>query len=136
MARSGGRTKTGAFMLSINWRRGLMRLWIAASIVWLVAAGAVLQKDIRQDVSTLQRDASWLMEAEIAQSKTLPMSPSDEEAPKLRPLRPSDFPLKSTSLAQDRLMLSAIVVFLPPILAFALGRAGLWIMSGFRSKED
>ena len=25
-------------MISINWRRGLLRLWIAASVVWLVAA--------------------------------------------------------------------------------------------------
>ena len=45
----------------------------------------------------------------------------------------SDFPLKSTRLAQDRLMLSAIVVFLPPIFTFALGWAGLWIVRGFRS---
>ena len=40
-------------MISINFRRGLFRLWIAASVVWLVGAGAVMQEDIRRDVSTL-----------------------------------------------------------------------------------
>ncbi len=36
-------------------------------------------------------------------------------------------------LAQGDLMVSASVLLLPPILAFALGWAGLWIMRGFRS---
>jgi len=31
-------------MISINFRRGLFRLWIAASVVWLVGAGAAWQK--------------------------------------------------------------------------------------------
>ena len=40
-------------MLSINWRRGLFRIWIAASLVWLIGAGALMQKEIRRDVSAL-----------------------------------------------------------------------------------
>ncbi len=45
-------------MLSINWRRGLFRLWIAASFVWLIIAGAFVQEGIRRDVSTLMTDRS------------------------------------------------------------------------------
>ena len=40
-------------MLSINLRRGLFRLWMVASLVWLVSAGALFQEEIRRDVSTL-----------------------------------------------------------------------------------
>jgi len=43
-------------MISKNWRRGLFRLWIAASFVWLVGAGAFVQEGIRWDVSTLMTD--------------------------------------------------------------------------------
>ena len=53
-------------MLSANWRRGLIRFWIVTSFVWLVGAGAVLQKDIRSDVSTLNSAETKLQEAERA----------------------------------------------------------------------
>ena len=43
-------------MLSINWRRGLFRIWIAASLVWLIGAGAILQEGVRRDVSALLSD--------------------------------------------------------------------------------
>ncbi len=43
-------------MISTNWRRGLFRLWMVASFVWLVIAGAFVQEGIRRDVSTLMTD--------------------------------------------------------------------------------
>ena len=39
---------------------------------------------------------------------------------------------RSPQLAQGNLMFAASVLLLPPILAFALGWAGLWILGGFR----
>ncbi len=94
-------------MLSANWRRGLFRLWIAASFLWMVGAGAVFQKVIRRDVSTLMMDR--------------PPGAFDE------------YPIVDDLIAQENLMFVASVILLPPILVLALGWAGLWIVRGFRS---
>ena len=125
-------------MLSINWRRGLFRIWIAASFVWLVGAGAVWQKDIRQDVSRL-------MTAEIQTvtdpTTLMPWERNWEEAPRVgetvydrlqaRLIREEW--ARRVRAAPGKLMVAASVLLLPPILAFALGWAGLWIVRGFRS---
>ena len=93
-------------MIPINWRRGLFRLWIAASVVWLVGTGALLQEDIRGDVSTLTAEP------------------------------PANPPPRSTLVivieARKHLTFAVSVILLPPILLFALGWAGLWIVRGFR----
>lgn len=155
-------------------------MWIAASVVWLVGAGAVLQKDIRRDVATLVADRS----VETTQNKTLTvedamkalraahdagnvedaqrlagivkrrrqaLSNSGQEDPSASPGSWKEAPLISEApsmsyslaiprdtrtrfqRAQDSLMLSAIILLLPPILLFTLGWAGLWIVRGFRS---
>ena len=116
-------------MLSINWRRGLFRLWIAASFVWLVSAGALLQEDIRRDVSTLRLPVSSFPEG-----ATLIEPPAAKRV--VRELQPDEeifVTVLMSQRAQGNLMFAASVLLLPPILAFALGWAGLWIMRGFRS---
>ena len=127
-------------MPSMNLHRGLFRVWIIASFVWLVSAGALLQKDIRRDVSTLMADRP----AEITQNKTLPTpltpppgfvleNPSEIDKLRASLLAGTEDTRTPSQRAQNNLMLSAGVLLLPPILAFALGWAGLWIMRGFRS---
>ena len=153
-------------MLSINWRRGLFRLWIAASIVWLVGAGAILQEGVRRNVSALlsdvpqpgsEREELTLSEREeltlrrkLKQGGLSPKQESDIRR-RLDPgwidfaaeLRKSPAELAEEKRQEDRarqvraapgqLMISASLLLLPPILLFALGWAGLWIMRGFRS---
>ncbi len=101
-------------MLSINVRRGLFRLWTVASFVWLVIAGAFVQEGIRRDVSMLMTeiqpaldDSAFYIEMAARQAAQQAQAPRN-------------------------LMVSASVLLLPPILAFALGWAGFWIMKGFR----
>ena len=65
-------------MPSMNLHRGLFRVWIIASFVWLVGAGVLLQKDIRREVSRLTTDRP----AEITKSETLPTLPPGLEAPR------------------------------------------------------
>ncbi len=161
-------------MLSINWRRGLFRLWIAASIVWLVGAGAILQEGVRRNVSALLSDVpqpgSEREELTLSEREELTLSEREELtlrrklkqgglSPKqesdirrrLDPgwidfaaeLRKSPAELAEEKRQEDRarqvraapgqLMISASLLLLPPILLFALGWAGLWIMRGFRS---
>ena len=152
-------------MLSLNLRRGLFRVWIVASFVWVISAGVVLQKDIRREVSRLMTD----IPAEITQSKTLPTLPPGfvldappdpfeayppaitrpltiEEVTRLRRERdqaPQEVAeeretddgkktRKQVRSAPRALMIAGSVLVLPPILAFALGWSGLWIMRGFR----
>jgi hypothetical protein len=96
-------------MISINWRRGLFRLWIAASIVWLVGGGVLSQEIVRRDVSTLMT-----AEADL-------------------PPLPPGFELDRVKLARSNQTFIASAILLPPIFALALGWIGLWIARGFRS---
>jgi len=142
-------------MISINFRRGLFRIWIVASVVWLVGGGAVWQKEIRRDVSTLMT-AEPATDAVPDVASSWQDSPIVEEVPSpgkwelraqqiermnrgmsLEELRASLVGPKDTRTpsrrAQDSLTFAASVILLPPIFAFALGWAGLWILRGFRS---
>ncbi len=119
---------TGAFLLSIDWRRGLFGLWLTASIVWLVGAASVMQKDIRRDVSTL-------MSAEL-RPDTDPAHWTQLNAPGLGYgewiyLFEPDYAARDA--AQGNLIHAASVLFLPPIFLIALGWAGLWTWRGIRS---
>jgi len=96
-------------------------MWIAASFVWLVGAGAFLQEDIRRDVSALMTD--------IAAETT-------QKLKSLAPLPPGvvlDSEIEARAAAQSDLIIAASAILLPPILAFALGWVGLWVVRGFRS---
>ena len=159
-------------MLSINLGRGLFRLWIVASFVWLVIVGAFVQEDIRRDVSRLTTDrsaeitrhalAERLPRPRIDWAARLRLRELEEEDRKarartkqliegrLQATLPPGFVLETdelrasllagtedtrtpSQLAQGNLMFAASFLLLPPILAFALGWAGLWIVRGFRS---
>ncbi len=140
-------------MLSMNFRRGLFRLWIVASFVWLVSNGVVLQKDIRRDVATLRQPVLSVqlipLEPPAAKGVVRKLQPDeelraqtemDERRARLRRLQEelrvqteTDELRARVQLAQSNLMLAASILLLPPILAFALGWAGLWIVRGFRS---
>ncbi len=96
-------------MTAINFRRGLFRLWIVASVVWLVGGGVMFQEVVRRDVSTLMTDRS------------------------AEPPPPPGSELASVVSARNNLTFVASGILLPPIFAFALGWAGLWILRGFRS---
>ena len=140
-------------MISINFRRGLFRLWIAASVVWLVGAGVVWQKDIRRDVSTLMTAESLQEKRLIAKAlqDELRASLAGQEDSSASPYWtavaegiergisrteleelyaslavPKDTRTPSQR-AQDSLTFAASAILLPPILLFALGWAGLWI---------
>ena len=125
-------------MIPINWRRGLFRMWIAASLVWLIGAGALMQKEIRRDVSAL-------MTAEIQAPKDTSENPAfkgrahrelerraAEQGQTLEKFLNESAARRAAEQAQN-LTFAASVILLPPILLFALGWAGLWIVRGFRS---
>ena len=134
-------------MISINWRRGLFRLWIAASLVWLLGAGAVMQKEIRSEVFWLTGDAGeevvpqhWTFDEVMTALRAADEAGNVEDARRLAVIaaRLRVEPLLTQvgwarESAQERLIVLMIVLWLPPILLFALGWTGLWIVRGFRS---
>ncbi len=120
---------TGSFLLSIDWRRGLQGLWIAASFVWLVSVGALLQAEIRRDVSTfmfaelrLETDPAFL-----AQLKAPDSSPREK-------IYQFGLEYAARDAAQGNLIHAASVILLPPLLVFAIGWAGLWSWRGIEPR--
>ncbi len=121
-------TATGAFLHSIDWRRGLFGLWLAASIVWLVGAGLVMQKDIRRDVSTR-------MSAEL-RPDTDPANWTQLNAPGLgygEWIYQFEPGYAARDAAQGNLISAASVLLLPSLFLFALGWAGKGTWRGIRS---
>ncbi len=118
----------GAFLLSIDWRRGLLGLWIAAGIVWLVSAGALLQVEIRRDVSTLM-SAELRLDTDPAHWAQLNASGLGygEWIYHFEP----DYAARDA--AQGNLINAASILLLPSLLVYAIGWAGLWTWRGIRS---
>ncbi len=120
---------TGAFLLSIDWRRGLQGLWIAASFVWLVSVGALLQEEIRRDVSTLMSAESRLdMDPAPSVQLNAPGLGSGEK------IYQFGLEYAARDAAQGILIHAASVILLPPLLVFAIGWAGLWSWRGIEPR--
>jgi hypothetical protein len=125
---------TGAFLLSIDWRRGLLGLWIIASFVWLVSAGALLQAEIRRDVSTLMFAESRLdTDPDLLTHLNAPGPGSNGMIYQFERIYQFEPEYAARAAAQGNLIRVASVFFLPPLLVFAIGCAGLWTWRGIRS---
>jgi hypothetical protein len=124
---------TGAFLLSIDWRRGLLGLWIAVSFVWLASAGALLQAEIRGDISTLM-SAELRLQLDPANWAQLnaPGPGSDGMIYQFERIYQFEPEYAAQAAAQGNLIRVASVLFLPPLLVFAIGCAGLWTWKGIR----
>ncbi len=182
-------------MISINWRRGLFRMWIAASFVWLVGGGVMFQEEIRSEFSVMRIEVAGLTDHatptyddamralraadEAATSATDPRErqqyekdaralarlarslkkteaqaaqPTEQTEPQQQPTLENVEDARRLAVivdrfreaspgtvgrarenAQERLIVLTTVLLLPPILLFALGWAGLWIVRSFRS---
>ena len=127
-------TATGAFMLSFGWRRGLFGLWIAASFVWLASAGVYFQEEIRWDVSTLVSAESRLDTDPVHLTQSNAPGPgSGERIYQLERIYQFEPDFAARDAAQVNLIHAASVLFLPSVLVFALGWAGLWTWRGMGS---
>jgi hypothetical protein len=121
-------TATEAFMHSIDWRRGLFGLWLTASIVWLVGAGFVMQKDIRRDVST-RMSAELRPDTDSAHWTQL-NAPGLGYGEWIYQFEPG---YAARDAAQGNVISAASVLLLPSLFLFALGWAGIWTWRGIRS---
>jgi hypothetical protein len=102
----------------MNWRRGLLRLWLVLSLCWIVLVGVfVWQADILRITrieACDEAESEWLKRIECADRlHEAPVGPADIAA-----------------LGKK----TALLALLPPSIALMLGLLGVWVVSGFARK--
>jgi len=133
-------------MTVINFRRGLFQMWTAFSVVWLVGGGVMLQEEIRSEFSVMRIEVAgpwqqyWTFDDVETALRAADEAGNVEDARRLavivdrfREAAPGMLVGRAPEKAQERLIDLTTILLLPPILLFALGWAGLWIVRGFRS---
>jgi len=100
----------------MNWHRGLWRLWIAASALWLLGVGIIAFGD-KGIPSLTNRDCSVLLEFEIVDTNAK--------------LGPADVARCEESWRKKRIALAA-EAFAPPASVLIVGVLLGWVIRGFR----
>jgi hypothetical protein len=109
---------------TMNWKRGLLRLWAVAAVLWV---GVAFYSN-----DTVQRvDAAYA----LAHNLTPPWVSYQQDA-KLKQAGFSDQEIQADHDRQRSiwppLLDFAKLAFIPPLLLLALGYIGLWVGRGFR----
>src|SRR5262245_39046965 len=107
----------------MNWRRGLLRLWLVLSLCWIVGVGALAWE--RGPVASRDRALAACFEAKKAQGVNV-FDCLNEVTARNDPLTSADIP----SVIREY----AAYVLLPPLIAFVLGLLGAWVVAGFARK--
>jgi hypothetical protein len=100
--------------MKLTWRRGFFRLWVALSILWIVAATAAAYRDT--SIPSLTKGCETLLDF------------TDEATG--QKLSAADVNLCDGVWRDKRLMLAASI-FGPPLGLFLFGAVISWIAAGF-----
>ena len=104
----------------MNIRAGLIRLWIVASIAWIVSSAALLRIDL-----TVEKVMDWNL-------PTVTSHPS-LTTKQLQILR--DFTLRVNLEAGDDLITELYVIFVPVFVSFVIIAGFLWVWAGFKKEH-
>ena len=109
--------------------RGLLRLWLVMSIVWICAVGMVAWSILTPTVADLP-DAPWV-------KPTSAKPPFDPSKP-FKVVTPNAFdqfdPVEFSAFKRwDEIKTGIEVAFVPPLLLLMLGAALIWAIRGFRA---
>lgn len=104
----------------MNIRAGLIRLWIVASIAWIVGSAALLRVDL-----TLEKIMGWNM-------PTTASNPGLNNR-QLEVLR--DVTTRMNFEAGDDLITELYVIFVPVIVSFIIAAGFLWVWAGFKKEH-
>jgi hypothetical protein len=99
----------------MSWKKGLVRLWVAVSLLWLIFPAYVLLNQFRA-VSAYNEVIEY--NERVAQK----LEPSDIPLP-----IPPEPPNRTEAVQQF-----VVTGFGPPITLLVLGLVGTWIIAGFR----
>ena len=98
------------------WRRGLFRLWVVISVLWLIVAGAFATMDWR--------------------NHQMPIEPQycKEIEPPERVANCEKSQAEGRVEVASRRQITVAVVFAPPLVTLVLGLALWWVEIGFRPR--
>jgi hypothetical protein len=118
-----------------NVTRGLFRLWIVVSVLWVIGAGSVVWWDYRASNAVLSQkcaDPDWAFNPRTKECfptfvRRLDEEPYDVDA-YLREARE-----EVQRMAVQNLGYGALATLLPPIIVLIVGASLVWAIRGFRS---
>lgn len=105
--------------MALRVARGLFRLWLVLSVLWIGGVGVVTWRDFPED---------WRAAIPIAERPppTPPPTPPGE-------FNPDEWlDAKLTEERHSAIWHASLLAFLPPAFVLALGSALLWAIRGFR----
>lgn len=113
----------------MNWRRGLLRLWIVGSIFWIITIATITYFDIISPyIESIENNA--MINECIKERKLDPSSGNYFDC----------FDAKTNNLfadivAKHRVISYLLFAILPPFLVLALGVAVAWVATGFQKSR-
>jgi hypothetical protein len=123
--------------MPLNWRRGLLRLWLVASVAWVIGVSWFGYVNV---IVPRNKAASEHACFEVRRSNPKLGNPFDCFEGNTTPAPPAGFvpdPPRRTIAFDDLIPLSAysnyiLIAFLPVIAVLILGLAVVWVVAGFR----
>jgi hypothetical protein len=103
----------------MNWRRGLLRLWLVLSLCWIVAVGLYAWPYAWPPYCRLLGQATTPNEQRNPPGTFTPIDPNE-------PAPPETWPCIAATINEF-----APYALLPPLVTLVLGLLGVWVASGF-----
>jgi hypothetical protein len=110
----------------MNWRRGLLRLWLALSLCWIAGVGVFAW----EHNAWMKSRTAACFEAKRAQGVN-PWDCFDRD----EQVRLSIEPVGLADIAAAAKEYT-VVALLPPLVTLVLGLLGAWVISGFARKRE
>jgi hypothetical protein len=108
----------------MNWRRGLLRLWLVLSLFWIVAVGLFAWHVDALEFARMEACA----EAKRAQgADTFICGLSEEVDEQIRLMSVGIADIATTTWIKELVA----YVLIPPLVVFGVGLLGVWVVSGF-----
>jgi len=109
----------------MNWRRGLFRLWIVGSVLFVIAVAVISYWDIKENFDAARLEA---IRSQVDTSRPLPQWTDDE-------LRAFLIEMIPTANPWVRLGVWASTAFGIPLAVLIIGSSLVWAFSGFAAKR-
>ena len=130
----------------MNWRRGLLRLWCALSLCWVISIGAIVWNTEQGRAKRLEAANSCVEEEKEKLGRDPEPSVCIERSGVTvedvawdldRRALPEFFgvPVTVTATVKNYVKDYGAVTLLPPLVTLGLGLLGVWVVSGFARKD-
>jgi hypothetical protein len=113
----------------MNWRRGLFRLWIVGSVLFVIAVAVISYGDIKEQFDAARLEA---IRSQLDTSRPLPQWTDDE----LRAYIAMPKQITPTAIPWATLEMWVSIAFGIPLAVLVLGASLVWAFSGFSAKRS